>query len=225
LKLHLVVLQSVTTPYSGHFYKDTPSLSSPAVVDSSSYWETRINRALGELCHASTGYQRVASIRRLPTLSNSDYNGRALTFEVILYSTGHGKTLANLEELIKHRLDEAYLSGLGPLDPEVSYVQRLEESMPDPEPDFKQHQDVYYNEKEIKEEYKDDEIVDVAETVKDPPQQDYPGSNRRCPITVRQTAHELAVQNSWRHREILNQPGVIAGKANVEWGCLDRTSF
>ncbi|KAL5971890.1 Syndecan [Taenia solium] len=206
LKLHLVVLQSVTTPYSSHFYKVTSS----SAADSSSYWEARISRALKELCHASTGFQRVASVRRLSTHPNPDHNGRALTFEVILYSTGHGKTLANLEELIKHRLDEAYLPGLGSLDPEASYVQRLEESMPDPDPDFKQHLDVYSSAKEIREDYKSDEVVDLTEMGRDPPQQDYPGSNRRCPITVRQTAHELAVQNSWRHREILNQPGVIA---------------
>lgn len=130
LKLQLVVLQSATTPYSSHFYKATSLSASATAMDSSSYWEARINRALKELCHASTGFQRVASIRHLSTHSKSDYNGRALTFEVILYSTGHGKTLASLEELIKHRLDEAYLPGLGSLDPEASYVQRLEESMP-----------------------------------------------------------------------------------------------
>ncbi|CDS41987.1 syndecan [Echinococcus multilocularis] len=210
LKIYLVVLQSVTTHYSSQFYEDTSLPSSIAVVGTSSYWRTRIIRALKELCHASTGFQRVASIRRLSALSSSGYNGRALTFEVILHSTGHGRTLASLEELIKHRLDEAYLPGLGSLDPKASYVQRLEESMPDPKPDFRQHPDVYFKKKEIKADYKSNEDVDQTNMGRDSPQQDYPGSSRRYPITVRQTAHELAVQNSWRHREILNQPGVIA---------------
>ena len=49
---------------------------------------------------------------------------------MILYSTGHGKNLASLEELIKNRLDEAYLHGLGLLDPNASYIHRLEEDIP-----------------------------------------------------------------------------------------------
>lgn len=76
------------------------------------------------------GYQRVASIHRLPSSNPTQQKSRTIAFEVILYSTGHGKTLASLEELIKHRLDEAYLPGLGPLDPEASCIKRLEDSMP-----------------------------------------------------------------------------------------------
>ena len=75
------------------------------------------------------GYQRVASVRRLPTL-NALTGGGVDVFEVILYSTGHGKNLADLEELIKNRLDEAHLPGLGPLDSNASYIHRLEENMP-----------------------------------------------------------------------------------------------
>ncbi|KAM7537292.1 hypothetical protein Aperf_G00000072660 [Anoplocephala perfoliata] len=216
LKILLVVHKTSTTPFTSLYHKEkfsVPTSSfSKANTENNYYWESRITRALHELCRASEGYQRVASIRRLPSSDPTQQKIRTMPFEVILYSTGHGKTLASLEELIKHRLDEAYLPGLGPLDPEASYIKRLEDSMPDPEPNFAQHLDVDSDVAEDKGSANNDDIDDLAdpESGRDPPQQDYPGNNRRRPISVRQTAHDLAIQNSWRHREILNQPGVIA---------------
>ncbi|VDD76159.1 unnamed protein product [Mesocestoides corti] len=184
LKIQLVVYQNEPISYDTQSYTKTHKW---ADTPTSSYWEPRIVQVLQELCHASTGYQRVAAIRRLSF--NEAHNrpqvgdpGRMIAFEVLLFSTGHGQSLADLEELIKHRLDEAYLAGVGPLEPNASYIQLIAERMED-----STHQ-------------------------LDPPQQDYPGSNSKRPISVRQTAHDLAVQNSWRHREVLNQPGVIAGK-------------
>ncbi|VUZ56739.1 unnamed protein product [Hymenolepis diminuta] len=120
--------------------------------------------------------------------------------------------MGSLEELIKHRLDEGYLPGLGSLDPEASCIKRLEESMSDPEPNFSQDLDMESGSTENNGPSKSEDVGDLEdeESSRDPPQQDYPGGNRRRPISVRQTAHDLAVQNSWRHREVLNQPGVIA---------------
>ncbi len=60
-----------------------------------------------------------------------------VTFDVQLLSTGHGGPgargsgggLPGLMELIKHRLDEAYLPGVGPLEPNESYIRMAEESI------------------------------------------------------------------------------------------------
>nr|CDS33341.2 syndecan [Hymenolepis microstoma] len=215
LRILLVIHQTSTPVYTDIYhnrnYPISLSSSSPYKINDS-YWESRITKALQDICQASMGYQRVASIRRLPSSNPIHQRIRTMPFEVILYSTGHLRTLSSLEELIKHRLDEGYLPGLGSLDPEASCVKLLEESMSDPEPDFSRDLDIDSGNTEEKasSEGENDDDIEGRESSRDPPQQDYPGSNRRRPISVRQTAHDLAVQNSWRHREILNQPGVIA---------------
>ncbi|VDO05510.1 unnamed protein product [Rodentolepis nana] len=246
LKILLVVHQATTSAFTDIYHSrkypvqlsSSSSSSSPPYKTNDSYWESRITKALHDLCQASMGYQRVASIRRLPTANSVHQRIRATPFEVTLYSTGHLRTLSSLEELIKHRLDEGYLPGLGSLDPEASCVKRLEGSMPgkpkisyqsiNPEPDFSQDLDIGSGNIEVALNipiynltFRHADVVknlgrphlcliSGEESIRDPPQQDYPGSNRRRPISVRQTAHDLAIQNSWRHREILNQPGVIA---------------
>ncbi|VDL14142.1 unnamed protein product [Hymenolepis diminuta] len=232
LRIFLVVHQTSTTPFTGIYRGRNYSipLLSSSYNTNNSYWESRITKALQDLCQASMGYQRVASIRRLPSSNTVHQSIPTMPFEVILYSTGHGRTLGSLEELIKHRLDEGYLPGLGSLDPEASCIKRLEESMSDPEPNFSQDLDMESGSTENNGPSKSEDVGDLEvhtnvvkslensklylildeESSRDPPQQDYPGGNRRRPISVRQTAHDLAVQNSWRHREVLNQPGVIA---------------
>ncbi|KAM3185257.1 hypothetical protein ACTXT7_006723 [Hymenolepis weldensis] len=214
LRIYLVVHQTSTTPFTGIYRSRNYSipLSSSSYNTNNSYWESRITKALQDLCQASMGYQRVDSIRRLPSSNTVHQSIPTMPFEVILYSTGHGRTLGSLEELIKHRLDEGYLPGLGSLDPEASCIKRLEESMSDPEPNFSQDLDMEPSSTEDNGPSKSEDVgvLEHEESSRDPPQQDYPGGNRRRPISVRQTAHDLAVQNSWRHREVLNQPGVIA---------------
>uniref|UniRef100_A0A5K3FG61 4.1m domain-containing protein n=1 Tax=Mesocestoides corti TaxID=53468 RepID=A0A5K3FG61_MESCO len=215
LKIQLVVYQNEPISYDTQSYTKTHKW---ADTPTSSYWEPRIVQVLQELCHASTGYQRVAAIRRLSF--NEAHNrpqvgdpGRMIAFEVLLFSTGHGQSLADLEELIKHRLDEAYLAGVGPLEPNASYIQLIAERMEDPQPALQVNQNAELIHKEESEVQEGGISVSQADSTHqlDPPQQDYPGSNSKRPISVRQTAHDLAVQNSWRHREVLNQPGVIAG--------------
>lgn len=50
-------------------------------------------------------------------------------FEVKLLSTGHGDSLRTTMDLIKNRLDEAYLFGVGSLEPNVSSIELTQLSL------------------------------------------------------------------------------------------------
>ncbi|VUZ56740.1 unnamed protein product, partial [Hymenolepis diminuta] len=95
LRIFLVVHQTSTTPFTGIYRGRNYSipLLSSSYNTNNSYWESRITKALQDLCQASMGYQRVASIRRLPSSNTVHQSIPTMPFEVILYSTGHGRTL------------------------------------------------------------------------------------------------------------------------------------
>lgn len=109
----------------------------------SAYWEPRIAKSLEDLCFSATGYQRVTKVHRVPyerraTAKLGGIGGRSggaidlsrlVTFDVTLMSTGHVGSVQSLMELIKHRLDEAYLPGVGSLEQNESYIRLSEESI------------------------------------------------------------------------------------------------